>query len=276
MTFRPSRKPWGPDGPKASPGGGSGQPAPKFQEESVLEVHVITSAPGVHSIKAALCAASPHVSVSFFNCKSNPIPRKHLQAAKDAAEQADLTIFFFTGVERALLQYPSIHYDWWKIRYPAKRDLFKPALFGENLSDNRWHEKNICIGDIFRWGDAVIQVSQPRSPCYKLSRRTGCDTLALAMQQNARCGWLYRVLQPGTVGAGMPFRFAERVSSVTVHEVMSVMFGNETGSPSMRSVDWQRLAETEGLSARWRKTLFRRIESGQIESWDARLTGQGI
>lgn len=104
MTFRPSRKPWGPDGPKASPGGGSGQPAPKFQEESVLEVHVITSAPGVHSIKAALCAASPHVSVSFFNCKSNPIPRKHLQAAKDAAEQADLTIFFFTGVERALLE----------------------------------------------------------------------------------------------------------------------------------------------------------------------------
>ena len=45
------------------------------------------------------------------------------------------------GAERALLQYPSIHYDWWKIRYPAKRDLFKPALFGENLSDNRWHEK---------------------------------------------------------------------------------------------------------------------------------------
>lgn len=180
------------------------------------------------------------------------------------------------GAERALLQYPSIHYDWWKIRYPAKRDLFKPALFGENLSDNRWHEKNICIGDIFRWGDAVIQVSQPRSPCYKLSRRTGCDTLALAMQQNARCGWLYRVLQPGTVGAGMPFRFAERISSVTVHEVMSVMFGNETGSPSMRSGDWQRLAETEGLSARWRKTLFRRIESGQIESWDVRLTGQGI
>ena len=96
------------------------------------------------------------------------------------------------------------------------------------------------------------------------------------MQQNARCGWLYRVLQPGTVGAGMPFRFAERISSVTVHEVMSVMFGNETGSLSMRSDDWQRLAETEGLSARWRKTLFRRIESGRIESWDARLTGQGI
>ena len=74
----------------------------------------------------------------------------------------------------------------------------------------------------------------------------------------------------------MPFRFAERISSVTVHEVMSVMFGNETGRPSMKSGDWQRLAETEGLSAKWRKTLFRRIESGQIESWDARLTGQGI
>ncbi len=177
------------------------------------------------------------------------------------------------GAERALLHYPSIHYDWWKKRYPAKRALFRPALFGENLSDNRWHEGNVCIGDIFRWGDAVIQVSQPRSPCYKLSRRTGCDSLALVMQQNARCGWLYRVLRAGTVGAGMPFRFIERVSDVTVHEIMSVMFGDENGKPSMKLSEWQRLSGTEGLSARWRKTLLGRMESGQIESWEARLSG---
>lgn len=177
------------------------------------------------------------------------------------------------GIERALLHYPSIHYDWWGKRYPEKRDLFRPALFGENLSDSRWHEKNVCIGDIFRWGDAIIQISQPRSPCYKLSRRTGCDGLALLMQQHARCGWLYRVLQQGTVGAALPFRFSERVSRVSVHEVMFLMFGDENRTPSKKTDDWLRLSETEGLSERWRKTLLNRLESGKIESWEARLAG---
>ena len=180
------------------------------------------------------------------------------------------------GPERALLQYSSLHYDWFKRRYPEKETMFSPALFGENLSDARWHEKNVCIGDIFRWGDAVIQVSQPRSPCYKLTRRTECDAMALVMQQQARCGWLYRVLQTGTVGASMPFRFQERVSGVTIHEIMSVMFGTETGKPSMNPDDWQALSETKGLSPRWQNTLRKRVESGQIESWDARLLGTSI
>lgn len=180
------------------------------------------------------------------------------------------------GPERALLHYSSLHYDWWKKRYPKKGSMFAPALFGENLSDPRWHEKNVCIGDIFRWGDAVIQVSQPRSPCYKLTYRTRCDAMALVMQQQARCGWLYRVLRTGTVGANMPFRFQERVSSVTIHEIMSVMFGTESEEPSMNPDDWQALSETKGLSERWQNTLRKRIGSGRIESWDARLLGTGI
>ena len=100
--------------------------------------------------------------------------------------------------------------------------------------------------------------------------------MALVMQQQARCGWLYRVLQTGTVGASMPFRFQERVSSVTIHEIMSVMFGTENAEPSMNPADWQALSETEGLSERWQNPLRKRVESGQIESWDARLMGTGI
>ena len=177
------------------------------------------------------------------------------------------------GSERALLQYPSIHYAWWQSLFPKKSGMFKPALFGENLSDLRWHEKNVHIGDVFKWGDAVIQVSQPRSPCYKLSARTQCDGLALTMQENARCGWLYRVLKTGTVGASLPFVFSERVSRVSVHQMMVAMFGNEGVSPSVNPEDWRLLSETEGLSERWQKTLHRRMETGKIESWQARLDG---
>ena len=180
------------------------------------------------------------------------------------------------GRERALLQYACTHYDWWKKRYPDKTALFKPAVFGENLSDPDWDEKTVCIGDIFEWGDAVIQVSQPRSPCYKLTRRTGCDGLALLMQQNACCGWLYRVLRPGMVGADRPFRLAERISSVTICDMMTIMFGDEIREPSMCVDDWRRLAETPGLSVRWQNTLRKRIDSGRIESWNARLFGEGL
>lgn len=177
------------------------------------------------------------------------------------------------GSERALLQYPSIHYAWWQSQFPLKKNMFKPALFGENLSDLRWHEKNVHIGDIFKWGDAIIQVSQPRSPCYKLSARTQCPGLALIMQESARCGWLYRVLQPGTVSAGKPFVFTERVSNLSIHQMMVVMFGSHDVPPSSNPEDWRLLSETEGLSERWQKTLFRRIEHGEIESWRARLDG---
>ena len=167
------------------------------------------------------------------------------------------------GSERALLQYPSIHYAWWKSRFPKKNGMFRP----------RWHEKNVHIGDVFKWGDAVIQVSQPRSPCYKLTARTQCDGLALMMQENARCGWLYRVLKTGTVGAGLPFVFSGRVSRVSVHQMMVAMFGSEGVQPSANPEDWRVLSETEGLSDRWKRTLHRRMETGKIESWQARLLG---
>ncbi len=189
----------------------------------------------------------------------------------DGDEQASPGIH--GGSERALLQYPSIHYAWWQSRIPLKKDMFKPALFGENLSDSRWHERNVNIGDIFKWGDAVIQVSQPRSPCYKLSARTQCPGLALTMQESARCGWLYRVLQPGTVSAARPFVFAQRVSNVSVHQMMVAMFGSDDVLPSANPLDWKLLSETPGLSERWQKTLLRRIENGKIESWKARLEG---
>ncbi len=188
-------------------------------------------------------------------------------------EQAAMKIH--GGPERALLQYPSLHYDWWQSRYAGRGDFFRPAFFGENLSDNRWHEKNVFVGDVFRWGEAVIQVSQPRSPCFKLDRCACCDGLALVMQQNARCGWLYRVLEPGTVGAALPFRFMQRISRVSVHEMMSVMFGDEKRRPATDPDNWLRLAETEGLSAGWKNTLLKRAETGRIESWTARLEGSG-
>ena len=60
-------------------------------------------------------------------------------------------------------------YQHWKTEFPEQADLFVAPAFGENLSTEGLTEKNVFIGDIYRWGDALIQVTQPRSPCFKLS-----------------------------------------------------------------------------------------------------------
>lgn len=177
------------------------------------------------------------------------------------------------GSERALLHYPSTHYIWWQDRLPEQSERFRPAAFGENISASQWDEKNVHIGDIFHWGDAIIQVSQPRSPCYKLNLYLNIPGIAMTMQQHARCGWLYRVLKPGLVSPNMPFELAERISPVSVHETMRILFGDEKQAPNINPDEWQRLLSTEWLSESWQKTLQNRLDRGQIESWQARLEG---
>ncbi|NLC23908.1 MAG: MOSC domain-containing protein [Oxalobacter sp.] len=175
------------------------------------------------------------------------------------------------GPDRALLQYPPVHYDWWKKRIPEHSARFEPALFGENLSVAGFDEGDVHIGDIFSWGEALIQVSQPRSPCYRLDMHLDWPGLALIMQQQACCGWLYRVLKTGMVSNDMPFSLAAQGSNISIKEAMFIMFGNEHAAPAHDPVIWRRLMETETLSESWKQTLARRLETGAIESWKHRL-----
>ncbi len=73
------------------------------------------------------------------------------------------------GPDRALCHYPREHYLYWAREFPEQAELFVAPAFGENLSTDGLTESNVYMGDIFRWGEALIQVSQPRSPCYKLN-----------------------------------------------------------------------------------------------------------
>lgn len=79
---------------------------------------------------------------------------------------------FHGGLDKALLQYCSQHYDTWSEELPGSAHLFRIGGFGENLVARRANERNTCIGDIIRIGPEVIaQVSLPRQPCYKLNHR---------------------------------------------------------------------------------------------------------
>ncbi|KAG6335372.1 hypothetical protein ID866_3709 [Astraeus odoratus] len=117
------------------------------------------------------------------------------------------------GPDRALCHYPREHYQHWKTEFPEQADLFVAPAFGENLSTEGLTEKNVFIGDIYRWGDALIQVTQPRSPCFKLNYHFGIQDMSAQLQNAGKTGWLYRVVQAGQVSADAPLELASRVIS---------------------------------------------------------------
>ncbi|USH04688.1 MOSC domain-containing protein [Grimontia kaedaensis] len=172
------------------------------------------------------------------------------------------------GVERALHQYPSEHYDFWRTKFGDKAD-WHPAGMGENISTERMTEDDVCIGDKYQWGKAVIQVSQPRSPCYKLNKRWDVETFSEVMQETAKCGWLYRVITPGFVSAAESLILIERAeNALTIKQTCDYYFGDPLNPEGLRLI-----AAQEGLSASWTRTVHKRMETQQVEDWTPRLKG---
>ena len=109
------------------------------------------------------------------------------------------------GADKAVLAYPAAHYPAWHstIDLPLGR-------FGENWTIAGANESDMCLGDIMDVGSARVQVSQPRQPCWKLSRRWNMPDLARIAQQKGWLGWYFRVLSVGTVQVGDAMRLVER------------------------------------------------------------------
>jgi len=134
--------------------------------------------------------------------------------------QADLTVH--GGPDKAVYVYPAEHYPVWAGEgYDVAR-----GDFGENLSVEGMLEHETRIGDVWAWGDALVQVSQPRHPCFKLAMRTGRKDVVPAMIDSGRCGWYLRVLRPGTVPTAGPLDLVERTEEPTVGEVFLALSAN--------------------------------------------------
>lgn len=183
----------------------------------------------------------------------------------DGDGQADLENH--GGPEKAVNVYPAEHYPYWA-QTIGLADL-QPGSFGENFTIEGLLESDVCIGDVFEVGDALVQVSQPRQPCWKLARRWRVKDLALLVQETGRTGWYFRVLKEGHVQAGNRLVLVERH-----HPNWTVFSANEV--MHHRTQDRQAaqdLADCAGLSSRWRDKLNRRALTGTIESTSSRLDG---
>ncbi|EPX9364783.1 MOSC domain-containing protein [Aeromonas veronii] len=178
------------------------------------------------------------------------------------------------GPDRALHYYPADHYLWWQtwqtaLDLPAPRTPWQPAAFGENLSGLGLTEAQACIGDVYRLGEALIQISQPRSPCFKLNQRFGYGQMSQVMQLNGRCGWLLRVLEEGMVSPESSMELVDRpYPELTVKRTADILFNQVRNE-----ADLLMLLENPALSPNWRQHTADWLEHGTVADWQRRLLG---
>ncbi|MDO9488980.1 MAG: MOSC domain-containing protein [Sphingomonadaceae bacterium] len=123
-------------------------------------------------------------------------------------EQADRKLH--GGPDKAIYAYPSEGYAAWVEDFPARARTLVPGGMGENLVTAGLSEDDIRIGDILRIGSSVLQVTQPRQPCFKLGLYHREPRMVRRMIETARCGWYLPVLEAGKLGAGDRIETIER------------------------------------------------------------------
>lgn len=172
------------------------------------------------------------------------------------------------GPDKAIHHYPSDHYPQWiaEGQIPAGT---VPAAFGENIAALGMTETNLCIGDILRLGTAVVQISQGRQPCWKVSQHTGNPKMAYLFQKIGRTGWYYRVLEPGQAEAGSAVTLIERLHPDWSVERVTRLRLSRKASPQEATA----LAQLPELAEGWRQAFARMAGGDTAEDTSARLLG---
>ncbi|GKU11898.1 unnamed protein product [Fusarium langsethiae] len=115
------------------------------------------------------------------------------------------------GTERAVHQYNPDHYPDWRAENAPEPELYDIGAFGENIVTTNMSDDNVCIGDIYKLGQEVLlEVSEPRHPCYKLNSRFKWPRALKRTIRTGRSGWNMRVLQTGNICKGDIISLVER------------------------------------------------------------------
>jgi MOSC domain-containing protein YiiM len=160
------------------------------------------------------------------------------------------------GVDKAVCVYPSEHYAYWHGKEEEMSGAAHGA-FGENLTTGGLLEEQACIGDIYSLGEALVQVSQPRQPCWKLARRWRVKDLALQVERTGKTGFYFRVLRHGHVESGDQLTLESREnpqwSIARCNELMHLQKGDIDSARELSSIP--------ELSGSWKDGLWARSQS---------------
>lgn len=167
--------------------------------------------------------------------------------------QADLTVH--GGAEKAVYGYAVSHYPAWAADFPAQAESFTNGAMGENLSVAGLEERDICVGDVHAIGTALLQVCQPRQPCFKLALRHNNNRLPKAMIRSGRAGWYYRVLREGELRAGDAVILHDRLHpDFAFTRLIEIVYrGHATRDELLR------MAGMEALASQWREAAALRL-----------------
>jgi len=172
------------------------------------------------------------------------------------------------GPDKAVHHYAFDHYAAWRADLGDAPLLRAPGAFGENISARGLDEGNVCLGDRFALGTALLEVSQGRQPCWKLNDRFGVPDMARRVQATGRTGWYYRVLQPGVAVAGDVLRLAARpYPDWPLRRLNRLLFDRVLAREALEP------ALDLPLVPSWRKLIERRLQQGGVEDWARRIDG---
>ena len=130
------------------------------------------------------------------------------------------------GIYKACYLFSADHYDYWKAKYPQLE--WDWGMFGENLTIQGLDESQLRIGSTYRLGTALVQISQPREPCYKLGIRFGDQEILKQFIDHGRPGTYIRVLEPGTVSKGDSMELVTASESpLTIAQFYELLFAKE-------------------------------------------------
>ena len=175
-------------------------------------------------------------------------------------EQADLSVH--GGPEKAVYAYAASRYPDWAAEFPRLAANFTGGAMGENLTVSGMDERAICVGDVHEVGSALLQVCQPRQPCFKFALRHNNKRLPRAMVKNGFAGWYYRVMQTGFLKAGDTVKLYDRPNPDFPFTRLIEIVNH--GMATMAELT--RMAQMQGLASQWRDTARQLLGSVDREN----------
>lgn len=178
-----------------------------------------------------------------------PVARRLMARRLGLEGDKQVDLRYHGGEHKAIYAYPHEHYATWARE--LGRDDFGFGQFGENLTTEGLLETSVHLGDRFRVGEALLEITQPRVPCFKLGIKMGDPEFVKTFLKSMRSGFYLRVLEEGEIGAGDAIERTELgPERITIHDLYHLRFKDALNKEMI-----QRALSVEALSKEWRREL---------------------
>jgi len=160
------------------------------------------------------------------------------------------------GPDKAVHLYPASHYQRLAQQFPEAATRLQPGTLGENLCVDGLDESQVHIGDIWQLGGVLLQLCQPRNPCWKIDERLGTEGVAEFIAKNHLTGWYWRVVQEGTASSADALALHSRLpESFSLLAAMSLWAEHRPDLEQLR-----KLCQAEGIAAHWQGKIQQRLD----------------